>query len=259
MSLEINNIEFSYGDHKVLGGVSFGINSGEILGLLGPNGTGKTTLMKCVGGIFEASAGESLINGENILKISPKERAKFISYVPQFSQVTFPISVFDTVLMGRQPFVKFTPKKADKEKAIYLLDKLGLTKYAFKNVMALSGGERQRVMIARAMAQDPKLLLLDEPTSSLDIKYQVETMNLVESLAKEQDIMVIISIHDLNLAAMFCDKFLMLKGGAISAFGSDEVLTPETIYEVYGIKTQVQELDGHKHIAIFKNQQAQAT
>lgn len=252
MSLEIKNIEFSYGDHKVLDGVSFGINSGEIIGLLGPNGTGKTTLMKCVGGIFEASAGESLINGENILKISPKERAKFISYVPQFSQVTFPISVFDTVLMGRQPFVKFTPKKSDKEKALYLLDKLGLTKYAFKNVMSLSGGERQRVMIARAMAQDPQLLLLDEPTSSLDIKYQVETMNLVETLAKEQNIMVIISIHDLNLAAMFCDKFLMLKNGVVSAFGGDEVLNPQSIYEVYGIQTQVQTLEGHKHIAIYK-------
>lgn len=251
MSLTVENISFRYGKRLILDDISFSAAAGSVMALLGQNGTGKTTLLKSLCGILEPFAGRSCADGRDLLAMPVGQRAKCVAYVPQHMGNVFPVRVVDAVMMGRMPFVRFQPGKKDKELVYALIEKMELERYAFTKITELSGGERQRVFIARALAQQPQILLLDEPTSSMDMKNQLHTMEIVGQLAREEQLTVVISIHDLNLAAMFCDQFLMLKDGKIFAFGSaKEVITEENIREVYGVNTEIMPIDGCRHMVL---------
>lgn len=251
MSLKVENLSFRYGKRDILRNISFEAGSGVVLGLLGPNGTGKTTLLKCISKILTPLHGECYVNNEKIYHLTAQQRAKLVAYVPQSVSNIFPIRVIDAVMMGRMPFVRFNPKEKDKEFVFSILKRLELEEFAFQNVNELSGGERQRVWIARSIAQQPKLLLLDEPTSSLDLKNQKHTLQMIRQLAEQERLTVVISIHDLNLAAMFCDQFLMVKNCGLFAFGKeDAVITQENVREVYGVDTDIRQINGHNHVIL---------
>lgn len=253
MALQIKDISFRYGTNLILDKISFEQKTGRILALLGPNGTGKTTLLKSLSGILQPFEGSSLLDGEDILKMSVKKKSRLIAYVPQNTTTVFPVKVFDTVMMGRKPFQGFHTTKKDEEIVLEILELFELTKLAFKNTNELSGGERQRVFLARALCQQPRLLLLDEPTSSMDLKNQLRTMSMVRKLADSQDLTVIVSIHDINLAAMYCDDFLMLRDQKIFTFGeADKVLTSPNMEKAYGVEADMNVYDGYKHMILKK-------
>ncbi|MCU6761720.1 Hemin import ATP-binding protein HmuV [uncultured Roseburia sp.] len=253
MSLEVQQLSFRYGKRNIFEKITFSLEEGNMLALLGPNGTGKTTLLKSLCGILRPYEGESRLMGSNLLKMDIKKRAKLVAYVPQNTNNTFPMRVIDAVLMGRKPFQRFGVTKEDEQKAFEILRKMELEDFAFKNINEMSGGERQRVFIARALCQEPELLLLDEPTSSMDLKNQLRTMALVRKLVDEQKLSVIVSIHDINLSAMYCDKFLMLHQGSIFACGSDEeVLKKEHIESVYGVAVAMEVMEDIRHMVLKK-------
>ncbi len=253
MALHVTDISFRYGTNLILDKISFEQKTGRILALLGPNGTGKTTLLKSLSGILHPFEGTSFLDGEDILKMNLKKKSRLVAYVPQNTTTVFPVKVIDAIMMGRKPFQGFHTTKADEEKVFELLELFELTKLAFKNTNELSGGERQRVFLARALCQNPRLLLLDEPTSSMDLKNQLRTMSMVRKLADKQNLTVIVSIHDINLAAMYCDNFLMLHNQKIFTFGdSEKVLTAQNIEKVYEVKTDMKEYDKYKHMILKK-------
>ncbi|WP_315121790.1 ABC transporter ATP-binding protein [uncultured Clostridium sp.] len=253
MSLKVSGLSFGYKEKLILNNINFEVKKGELLSLLGPNGTGKTTLLKCINRINVPQKGIVTIDEKNIDELSPKELSHHLSYVPQSTHSMFPISVIDTVLMGRLPFIKFKVSSKDKEIVFNILERLNLNKLAFKSINQLSGGERQRVLIARAIAQEPQILLLDEPTSSLDMKNQLETLSLIKEIIKEKKLIAIMSIHDLNLATMFSDEFLMLKDSSAFVYGSSsKVITKENIKAVYGVDTIVNNFEDNKHVFLLK-------
>lgn len=255
MSLQIKNLSFGYKKNQmILNNINLEIKQGEILGILGPNGTGKTTFIKCINNIHKPNEGRILYDGNNIMNLSQLNIAKIIAYVPQYTNNFFPMNVIDTVMMGRMPYVKKNYSDEDKEIVFSIIKKMNLEKFAFRNIKEMSGGERQRVFIARAMAQQPKIIILDEPTSSLDLYNQLFILHTITKLAKENNITIIMTIHDLNLASMFCDNILMLKDAHIFAHGKPEsILTAENIYEIYKVKTEITTPENYKHIRLLKD------
>ncbi|WP_027624011.1 ABC transporter ATP-binding protein [Clostridium lundense] len=253
MKLQVNKLGFSYEKTPILKNISFETNSGEITCLLGPNGTGKTTLLKCISRLITPSLGNVFVDGVLINKMKTKEISKLFSYVPQSTHSTFPISVIDIVLMGRVQSINFKVKEEDKQIVFNILEEMNLNNIAFKNINSLSGGERQRVFIAKAIAQQSPIILLDEPTSSLDMKNQLETLDIISSLAKEKNIMAIMSIHDLNIASMYADKIIMLKNCGVYASGNtEEVINEENIKQVYGVKAKVENRDEIRYTFLCK-------
>lgn len=255
MSLQIKNLSFGYKKNQmILNNINLEIKQGEILGILGPNGTGKTTFIKCINNIHKPNEGRILYDGNNIMNLSQLNIAKIIAYVPQYTNNFFPMNVIDTVMMGRMPYVKKNYSDEDKEIVFSIIKKMNLEKFAFRNIKEMSGGERQRVFIARAMAQQPKIIILDEPTSSLDLYNQLFILHTITKLAKENNITIIMTIHDLNLASMFCDNILMLKDTHIFAHGKPEsILTAENIYEMYKVRTEITTPENYKHIRLLKD------
>lgn len=242
MSLQVNALSFRYGKtpEPVFRQISFSVEEGETVGLLGPNGTGKTTLLKCIQQVLRPEAGTVLLDGQDLSSLKPMERARRIAYVPQSLHTVFPVQVVDFVLSGRMPFAKRHVGEKDKQLVFDLLKQLDLEAFAFRMLGEMSGGERQRVLIARALAQTPKALLLDEPTASLDLRHQMKTVELIRGLAREQRLSVLFSVHDLNLAAMYCDRIILLQGGTVQCMGTrEEVLTAGQIRLAYGVETQV--------------------
>ncbi len=254
MMLKINNISFSYRqDKKILDDISLDVNQGDVLGILGINGAGKTTFIKCINNIFSPDSGTVKVNGKDISSMTPKEIAQLIAYVPQYNGTFFNINVLDTVMMGRLPYAGRSYSKKDREIVYNILEKMNLEKFAFRSIREMSGGERQRVFIARALAQQPKIIILDEPTSSLDLHNQLFILKIIEDLAKRDNLTIIMIIHDLNLASMFCSKLVMLKEGKIFAQGnSADVLTEENISKVYKVSSKISIEDGYKHIRLLK-------
>ena len=240
LNLTINKLSFKYDGTQVLKDVNIDVKIGEMLSIVGPNGSGKSTLLKCINRILKTSENTVLVDGEDTSKMNLKELSKIMGYVPQSSTNTFPFTVFDIVLMGRKPYIHWSLSERDTEIVAEMMDYLGIGDLAMRHFNELSGGEQQKVIIARALAQQPQFLLLDEPTSSLDIKHQLEILCILKSLAKTNHCSVIVAMHDLNLASRFSDRMLMLKKGCIFTVGTpDAVLTEENIESVYGIKTQV--------------------
>lgn len=254
MELKINNLSFSYSREKiVLKDVSFAVEQGEVLGVLGTNGTGKTTLLKCINNILQPTVGGIYFGKEDITKLKQNEIAKIIAYVPQYANNLSPVTVIDFVMQGRIPYAGFSFSQHDKQIVLDVLQQFDLENYAFRKVNELSGGERQRVLIARALAQDPKIIILDEPTSSLDLYNQLFILEIIKEMGQKENLAVIMTIHDLNLASMFCDKLLMLKNGKVFAYGkTDNVLTEENIKTVYNVQTAVSIADGCKHIRLVR-------
>ncbi len=234
--LKIINLTCGYGTKIVLYDVSFNINKGEFLGLIGPNGSGKTTLLRALSRTIAPMRGEILMEGKNIRTAPSKELARDIAVVSQNPPLNH-MSVEEFILLGRIPHYQgfqFFETKKDLEIAGRSMDLTGIFKLRSQSLSQISGGERQLVLIARALAQEPKVLLLDEPTAHLDIAHQVGILDLIKRLNKEFALTVIIVLHDLNLASEYCQKLLLINKGQIHKMGrSDEVLDYQTIEEVY--------------------------
>lgn len=254
MTLNIKNLYFAYKkDLKILDDISISLEQGNILGILGPNGTGKTTFIKCINRIHEPLEGEIIFEDRNLRALKHEDVAKIIAYVPQYINTSFSMSVIDAVMMGRLPYAKRSYSEDDKRIVFDVIRSMELEDFAFRNIRELSGGERQRVFVARALAQNPKMIILDEPTSSLDLHNQLFILRTIEKVAREKNITIVMTIHDLNLAAMFCDKILMLKNKKIFAYGStDEVLTEDNVNTMYKVNTKITEEEGYKHIRLLR-------
>ncbi len=198
--------------------------------------------MKCIAGILKPK-GAVLVDGNAVNKIARRELAKKLAYVPQRSDHSF-LTVFDVVLLGRRPYMGFSPSEEDYRVVEDVLSLLDLKKFSYRRLNELSGGELQKVMIARALAQQPKYLLLDEPTNNLDVKNQFEIMKLLRTVADRKEISIVSTMHDLNLATMYADRVVMLKDGKIYACGGTEVLSRENIKAVYGINVEILKMNG---------------
>ena len=247
--IEIKNISFSYGKTQVVKDVSFDINPGECVGILGNNGAGKSTLITCLNNILTPKTGSVYIDNQDMLKASRLETARCISYVAQKNEIS-QITVFDSVLLGRKPYIKWAVGQEDIDMCDAIIDQLGMSEFKLRYISELSGGELQKIMLARALVQQPKLLLLDEPTSNLDPKNQYEMLALVKKSARERSISVLMVLHDISLALRYCDRFLFLKSGSIYKYGDESIITKQTIYDVYGIDSVVTEVNGQKIVVI---------
>ena len=243
MILSVDGVEFSYKSKKILENVKFEVNRGDVVSILGVNGAGKSTLIKCINKILKPKKGTILIDNYNIDKLDNLEIAKKIGYVPQRADGNY-MTVFDAVLLGRKPHIKWEISERDIEITHEFLKLMGLEDYALRYTNELSGGELQKVVIARALVQEPHVLLLDEPTNNLDLRNQLESLRIIRDISKSQNIASIIVMHDLNLALRFSDKFIMLKDGKIFAEGEKEVINPENIEAVYGVRVHVDEYKG---------------
>lgn len=242
--LEVRDMRFAYsGGNRILDGVSFESAPGEVVAVLGNNGAGKSTLIKCMERILSPETGAVLVDGTDLLTLKRREHAKYAAYVPQ-EPPKGELTVFDAVLLGRRPYITWDATAGDKRAAEQALELLGLNGHALRKVSELSGGEQQKVAIARALAQEPRVLLLDEPTSSLDPRNQHETMRLVRRIAAGKDVCAVVILHDLNLAIRYCDKFLFLKDGTVFAYGGREIMNAENIEEVYGMHVHIFEYMG---------------
>jgi len=234
MILRVQGIEFHYMGRPVLDGVSFAVERGEVVAVLGTNGAGKTTLLKCIDRILKPAAGTVLINDEPTAAFSRNALARRMGYVEQQRNGSR-ATVFNTVLLGRKPYIRWGITQNDVKIAAQALETLGLAGYGPRYLDELSGGELQKVIIARALAQEPQILLMDEPTSSLDLRNQLEVVAVIRHISRERGIAVVVAMHDLNLALRFADHFILLKDRTIHAAGGPEVITPETIESVYAV------------------------
>lgn len=247
--LRIHELSFGYKDISALKDIRIELNKGEIVSIVGPNGAGKTTLLKCIVRIVKPQEGGVLINGKDVASMKRRDLARCVGYVPQGSPSRFPITVFDAVLMGRRPYIAWKPSQHDLEIVADLLRSMDLENDALRDFDQLSGGQKQKVLLARAFAQDTDILLLDEPTSSLDLKHQMEVMEMISAMVKEKGVAAIVAIHDLNLASRFSDKMVMLHAGKIFCTGTPpQVMTAENIQSVYGVEVIISRNNGYPYI-----------
>jgi len=249
MRLKINEIEFNYGSVPILKDVCMELARSEMLAIVGPNGVGKSTLIRCIDMILTPDKGSILLDGQEIKKMNRMEVAKKIGYVPQNASQSFPATVYDTILIGRRPHLGWRSSEDDNEKILDVLELLGIEDLALNDFNDLSGGQQQKVMIARALAQEADILLFDEPTSNLDIRHQLEVMEITENLIREKGISVIMAVHDLNLGSKYANKVIMMyNGGIYSAGDPTSVLTTENIKHVYRVEVEVSNRNGRPHI-----------
>ena len=249
VTLKIKDIEFSYPSVPVLKGISMEIMPGEILALVGKNGAGKSTLIKCMNRILEPERGKVFLGEQELKRMKGKDIAKSMAYLSQKASYAFPITVFDVVLSGRYPHRTWSSDEEDEARVSEILKMLDLEFLAMRYFNEISGGQQQQVLIARSLAQEASILLLDEPTSDLDIKHQLEVMETIRKLVRERKIASVITIHDLNLASRYADRVIMLNNGLIFAAGSvDSVVTSENIAKAYGVYVLVNQVEGRPHI-----------
>jgi len=244
MKLDVSGIQFSYNSTAVLSDIGFSLEKGQTMCVLGVNGAGKSTLLKCINRILKPKCGSVLVDGKDMHAMSQKGVARRMGYVPQKQRDT-QLTVFETVLLGRKPHIQWTMTARDYEIVESIILKMGMEDLAMRPVGELSGGEAQKTAIARALAQSPKILLLDEPTSNLDLKNQLEVMNLIHSAVTEQGLSAVVAIHDLNIALRFAESFLFLKNHKVYSVTDKAGLSPETIREVYGVEVALKEVGGH--------------
>ncbi|MBR0160308.1 MAG: ABC transporter ATP-binding protein [Oscillospiraceae bacterium] len=247
--LEIRDLRFRYGKRSplVLSGVDLTLRDGEIGVVLGKNGSGKTTLFKNILGIQKPEGGSIFFDGEDLLKMKRQERARRVAYVPQ--SIHFgALSVFDTVLMGRVSYFGYKAGQEDEEVVRRILRDMRLEDFAARNVEQLSGGERQKIAIARALAQEPRLLVFDEPTGNLDISNEQLIIEEARRVAREKGIAILTSLHDFNQALELGDRFFLMRDGAIRYAGGAEILTADVIREIFDAEIRVVEIEGKKII-----------
>ncbi|BAI61861.1 putative iron compound ABC transporter ATP binding protein [Methanocella paludicola SANAE] len=249
MRINLEDVVVKYGKYVAADGVSFDVGPGEVVSIIGPNGSGKSTIIKSIAQIIQPSSGRISLNGRDLSTIDISEIAKLIGYVPQNFHYLFYSNVMETVLLGRKPHIKWKVSKNDLDIVQKALENMGITSMAGKFMDELSGGEKQKVYIARTLAQQPQLYLLDEPTSNLDLKHQIEVLEITKRLTKDQGASMIVALHDLNLALKYSDKVAMMQKGRLYAFGRPEdVLTVQNINSVYGVEAVVVESGYGKYI-----------
>ena len=249
VKLKIKDVEFSYASVPILKDVCIELAASEMLGVVGPNGAGKSTLLRCIDRILKPQRGSILLDEREIKEMSRMELARKMGYIPQSSAQVFPATVFDTVLMGRRPHIGWRSNEKDMKKVLETLQMLNIKSFAMRDINELSGGQQQKVFIARALTQEPDVLLLDEPTSNLDIKHQLEVMDIIKNIVREKGIAAIMAIHDLNLASRYADRIVMMNGGEIFDAGdAAAVLTPENIKHVYDVEVEVPNHGGRPYI-----------
>src|SRR5215470_1364525 len=240
--IALNNLSFGYAASDVLKGVTAEISGGEFVALVGPNGAGKSTLLKVIGGLVRNYRGSAKFYGEDISRIAPREMAKRLAFVPQDTQMVFPFTVAEIVFMGRLPHRPRTlfESPGDVELAHEAMIQTDTVEFARKPFNELSGGERQRVVLASALAQDPEVLLLDEPTVYLDLKHQIQFYDILERLNAERRMTIIGVTHDVNLAARYARRIIAIRAGTLVADGPpDEVLTPQLLYDIFEITATI--------------------
>lgn len=240
--LELRNVNKYYEDgfHAVRD-VSYKINSGLLVGLIGPNGCGKSTMMKCINRMHKTSSGDILIDGETVLDKSPSQIARMVANVPAELRASFGLTVFETVMLGRYPYLQNVWWETDEDETLVeeTLKKFGVHHLKDRPLNMLSSGERQRVLIAKAYVQEPRLMLVDEPTSHLDMKYKLEVMEYLNAMVKT-DMTILVAEHDISLMARYCDLCIIMKKGEIVAIGPPkDIITPELIEEVYEVSASV--------------------
>lgn len=254
--IDIEDLGVSYGDTCIWKNINLTLSEPGLVSILGPNGVGKSTLMYTINKILEPTEGRVLIDGEDVEEMPFKDIAKKVAYVPQSSGETFAMTVMDTVLMGRYPHSGYTVTKEDLEIAADCLMKVHMGDYAMSMFNELSAGQHQRVMVARGLAQEPELLMLDEPTSNLDIYHQISTMRLLRDIAHRRGIIVLVICHDLNVASRFSDRTIMFSQGRIYADGTPEqVITPETIHNVYRVNADVTTVQNRPYVIYYAEEE----
>lgn len=241
MTLQVHNLTFSYGSTDVLKGIQLNLKLGDVVSIVGPNGTGKTTLLKCMTAIYKTTNKTVFLQDKDIQSYQASELAKLQGYVPQHTTTSFPLTVIETIMLGRKPYIKWGVRPVDLKIVEDIMEYLGITHMAERYIDELSGGERQKVLLARALAQEPEVLMLDEPTSALDIRHQLEVLELLKGLAKTKHQLIVLILHDLELASRYSDHVILLKEGAIFASGTPQaVLTEKHIEEVYGVHVVIE-------------------
>ena len=244
MILDTRHLHFAYNGTDILKSIDFQVARGELLAILGPNGVGKTTLLKCINTIHRPRDGAVLVEGLDVLRMRPNDIATRVGYVAQKSE-TARLTVFDAVLMGRKPHIRWRTAPRDLQIVEAALRHLHLESKTLRRIDQLSGGELQKVCIARALVHEPRLLLLDEPTSALDLKNQIEIMRLLRRVVDEHGIGAVMTMHDLNKAMRYADTVLMLKDGEIHSYGPTRQITADMIETVYGLAVEIHHINGY--------------
>ncbi len=234
----LSSVSFSYNELEVIKDFSHSFMRGSFTAVLGPNGSGKTTLIRLINGMLRPRSGKVRVMGRLTGEYKARELSKHVAYVPQIHNNTFPATVFDTVLLGRNPHINWSPQYNDRIITAEVLVKLDLDEIALKDINKLSGGQRQQVFIARALAQKSSVILLDEPTANLDLRHQHQILKILKDLCSKS-MTIVLSIHDLNLALKYCSSFLLLKDGELVAAGGKEIFTEKLIEDVYGVRVKI--------------------
>ncbi len=243
MILTVNDLRFFYNHHEVLREIAFAIEPGQVVAVLGPNGVGKTTMLKCLNRILRPKSGAVYLDGENLLALDTMEIARRVGYVPQRVE-SGRLTAFDAVLLGRRPHIGWDLSDRDLAIVDAVFRRLAMDHLRLAYIDEMSGGELQKVAIARALVQEPKVLLLDEPTSNLDLKNQVDILATIVQIVRQHGIAAVMTMHDLNQALRFADRFIFMKDGTIHLHGGQEEITPDVIEEVYGLPVIIGELGG---------------
>ncbi len=252
--ISIENTTFSYGlsEENLLDGINLNIEKGKFIGILGPNGCGKSTLLKVILKYLNPKEGIIKIENKELKEYTQSELAEILSFVPQKSSLTMPLTVEDVVYMGRVPYMKnkWTGfDREDREKVEKIMQMLKIDKFKNRVIFSLSGGEFQRVLLARALAQNTNIMLLDEPTSALDMNYALEIMRLTSYFVQNESLTAVMVLHDLNLASMYCNSIILLKNGKIAYEGTPkELFRPEILEEIYGFNCEVIENNGFSYV-----------
>jgi len=242
--LNFKDVVAAYGDTEILRRFNAAICQGEFVGLIGPNGTGKSTLLKCLSGLLSVKSGEIILQGKDNITYSQRERAQMVAVVPQSFDIDYDFTVEDIVLMGRNPYLSYKIKESHRDYEIVTEAMRATKTLLFKKLLynTLSGGEKQRVIIARAIAQEPDIILLDEPTSALDIHHQIKIMELIRNLNLKKSMTVVAVLHDINLASRYCGRLILMKNGQVVVDGTPkQVITEENLKKVYEMKMFIQE------------------
>lgn len=246
--LKIENLSSGYSGKKIIKDINLELKPGILYSLMGPNGSGKSTLLKTLAKIIKPITGSIWIEDRNLEKLSLREAATLIAYLPQVSN-SFPgATVFDSILLGRKPHFSFEPSSKDLETVERIINEFALNKFAFRKINELSGGEAQKALIARALVQEPKVLLLDEPVNHLDPKNQIEILKLLRKVSFSRNMITLIVLHDINLALQFSDYLIFLKEGTVYKEGSIDIIDPPLIKEIYGVETEVVKIKNIKFV-----------
>lgn len=251
LNIKIDGLIFSYQTFPILKGIDLVLDRPGLISIIGPNGVGKSTLIHCMNKILTPTGGSVMVGGRDVKDISIKEMARIMGYVPYTTSNSFPISVIDAVMMGRHPYARHGSQEEDLRIVYETLEKLGIEDLAMRQLNELSAGQLQKVILAKGLAQQPRVLLLDEPTANLDIKHQLNVTKLLRNVTRETGMMVVMICHDLNIAAKYSDAIIMMHEGRIYSVGTpEEVITEDNLRTVYGVESKVITDQGRPHILL---------